>query len=75
MDTAQQLADAVARELFGAEEDPSLVIPFVALALIACPTLADASQEQCQYIYDRLIGCLAARLVARDAVKTKLYLN
>jgi hypothetical protein len=49
-------------------------IPYVALAVLACPTLSDASQEQCQFIFDKLVGDLAARQLARIAAKSVRYL-
>lgn len=73
MDTAQELADAVVHELFGADEIPSLAIPYVALAVVACPTLAGASQEECQYIFDKLVGAVASRQLARIVAKSARY--
>ena len=71
MDLAQEIIERACRDSILSEYPPELV----ALSIVgSVPALQDASQEQCQYIFDSLVGALASRQTARIAAKSARWI-
>ncbi len=72
---AAQLAEKLVRDICFTGECPPEMIGPIALAVIACPVFADATDAQCQYIYDQICGALAARQLARIVAKQARFVH
>jgi hypothetical protein len=73
MDTAQALAEKICYSIspFGIVD--AEMIPALALSVLALPTMAEATQEEGQRIFDLLVGCIAAQQVGIHACRTARY--
>lgn len=70
-DLAQEIIERVCHDSILADYPAEIV----ALSVIgSVPALADISQEECQYIFDKLVGAVAARQVARTTIKAVRWL-
>jgi hypothetical protein len=73
--TAQDLAEKLVALLFPDDPIPPEDVPTVALAIVEhAPALQAATEAESQFIFYEICGALAARQVARVAVKTARWL-
>jgi hypothetical protein len=73
-DVAQELAAKLCYSVspFGIVE-PAMIVP-LALAALALPTMATATQEESQRIFDALVGHISAQQVGIEVARSAHFL-
>jgi hypothetical protein len=74
-DTTAELAEKLVALLFPDDPIPPDRVQAVALAILQhTPTLKDATEAEAQLIFYEICGAIAARQIARAAIKTARWI-